>query len=1123
MSPSALNRFLACEYRTYLDMLERRGELGAKRKPPQLQLLLQRGEAFEDGVLKRMRAEKLRVISLADAKGTLNERGARTLSAMREGYDVIHQGCFVSDGWVGYPDFLVRIEAPSDLGAWSYEVHDAKLGGHARPAYIFQLLFYTDELERLQGRRPERMHLILGNDDRPSFEPADFEAYAAHVRAAFLARQKELEDGAPPAYPYPVPECDFCPWWHVCRDKRREEDHISLVANLQRRQGLRIEAQEVHDIPSLASLDDSVSIPRLSKDTLAKLRAQADLQLRSRGRDVPLYVLLEPDHGRGLTRIPRPSPADVYFDFEGDPHWGEGGLEYLFGTVCQNEKGEAQYWPLWAESRAEEKAALETWVDWLMHRLSAYPDLHVYHFNAYEPTALKRLVARHATRELELDELLRRKVFVDLYGVTRQAVRVGVESYGLKGIEALYGFRRNPELGSALGSLGRWQRYLEGGDRSLLDEIALYNRDDCHSTQALCSWLWARRRDAEAKFQLILDELEPPPPTPPSPRQLRLQKRTEALRGTLLTGLPDDESGDTPEQRARRLMFALTGYDTREARPAWWAYFDRRSKTAEELADEDPEAIGLLKELDREDVGSSWQWTLSYPPQDHKIEPGGADDPIAQTGVNVIAVDQAERTVVVRRAKQRGSNPPRAIAPGGPYSTDAQIDALFDLADDIASRGLDQPGVGRDLLLRRTPRFKPGTPPLQPGSVDLDRLCSQVIGLNESALFVQGPPGSGKTWTGARIALALIDAGLRVGVMATAHKAIDNLLAAIDEAADETSFRFRGWRKPPSEGEGYSSDRIHCKAAPDESEGAVMLHAGTAWWWAHPDAARSVNVLIVDEAGQVSLADAMAVAQGAKSLVLLGDPQQLAHVSQGTHPIGAGASVLEHLLDGTDTVADDRGVLLNVSWRMHPDLCDFVSRTMYDGRLTAEKRCANQRIDSPGLSGTGLRMLAVEHVDNRTRSTEEADVIASQVRSLLNGGTFTDRDGEIRLVTLEDILIVAPYNAQVRTLLSRLPAGARVGTVDKFQGQEAPVVFFSMATSTDEDVSRGISFLFSRNRLNVAISRAQALSVVVCSPKLLRARCSNVDDMRLVNMLCLAAEEAGLEVRGGDYRRDGLS
>ena len=242
--------------------------------------------------------------------------------------------------------------------------------------------------------------------------------------------------------------------------------------------------------------------------------------------------------------------------------------------------------------------------------------------------------------------------------------------------------------------------------------------------------------------------------------------------------------------------------------------------------------------------------------------------------------------------------------------------------------------------------------------------------------------------------------------------------------------------------------------------------------------------------------------------MLLGDPQQLAHVSQGTHLHGSGGSVLEHMLDGRDTVASDRGVLLEQSWRMHPDVCDFVSRTMYDNRLHAQPDCARQRIESSGLSGTGLRMIPVEHVDNRGRSVKESTVIATEIDRLLADGWYVDRSGARHRVTLDDILVVAPYNAQVRCLKSKLGKDARVGTVDKFQGQEAPIVFFSMASSTADDISRGMSFLFSRNRLNVAISRAQSLAIVVCSPQLLSARCSTVEDMRLVNLLCRVRETA---------------
>jgi uncharacterized protein len=452
--------------------------------------------------------------------------------------------------------------------------------------------------------------------------------------------------------------------------------------------------------------------------------------------------LLEPAHDRGLGRLPAPSPGDVHFDFEGDQTWGDEGLEYLFGTVYE-EGGELRYMPLWATDRASEKKALEDWIDWLFARLETWPDLHVFHYNAYETTALKKLVARHATRELELDELLKRKVFVDLYGITRQALRAGVERYGLKAMEAVYGFKRNEQL-DGIGSLRRWQSYRDDGQQKWLDEIALYNEDDGRSTHALYAWLWSLRPEAEEKFGLTLAELAPEPPHPPSDRAVELQERTEALRPMLVGDLPDDESEDTPDQRARRLAFALTGYHGREAKPQWWEFFDRRNKTIDQLRDEDGDAIGDLTFVSADDTGKSVRFTLDYPAQDHKLGPGGVDDPIAERGAEIIELDDVNRRLVVRVGKKGGDpQPPLALAPGGPYGVDAQIDAVFAFAERIAAEGLGRPEAGLDLLLRRAPRLRAGTPPLEPGPVELARLAQQVQGLDRSALVVQGQPGTG--------------------------------------------------------------------------------------------------------------------------------------------------------------------------------------------------------------------------------------------------------------------------------------------------------------------------------------------------------------------------------------------
>jgi uncharacterized protein len=1117
LSPSRLNDFLGCEHRTYLDLLAERGEIGREEYArPDSELLLERGRRHEEAFLASLREEGRDVLSL-DGEGPAGGRAAATEAAMREGREVIHQACFLHDGWIGYADFLMRVGQPSGLGAWSYEVHDAKLGRAAKPTYIFQLLFYNGEVERIQGRRPARMHLILGDGERPPFRPEEFDAYAARVTQHFLARRAELSAGAEPAYPYPVSDCEFCPWWKRCADRRRSEDHLSLVALLQRNQGLKLEAAGVHSVGELATLPPGTRVPRLAAATLGGLREQAELQVLSRGLEAPVYRLHQPEHGRGLARLPQPSAGDVFFDFEGDPWWGDDGLEYLFGTVYR-EDGEWHYWPLLAESRDEEKKRFEEWMDWITARLQIDPDLHIFHYNSYEPVAIKRLMSRHATREHEVDELLRRKVFVDLYGVVRQAMRVGTESYGLKALEPVFGFTRDASLREATGSLRRWQAYLDGGDRAKLDAIVEYNADDCRSTLALRDWLMDRRVQAESEYGVVIDQLEAEPPKPLSAKMQRYLDQLEAARAQLTADLPQDEALDDEAQRARRVLFDLLGYHRREAKPGWWEYFARLAKTPEELRDEDSEAIGGLtpeRGAPAEAVDRSYLFSLRFPEQDFKLAAG--DDAVdAEHGcaVTILALDETARTLKVRRGQKAGEQPPRALIPGTPYSTDAQIDALFRLADRVVSGGTEPRGVldsSTDLLLRRAPRFIPGSPPLADGTVDIGVLRRQVAGLDRSALVVQGPPGSGKTWTGARVAVDLMRNGQRVGVVATSHKAIANLLREIEECADEERFDFRGWKKASDdEDNNYDSDRITSAKQPpaDDEDGQILLYAGTAWLWAREDMYEAVEVLFVDEAGQMSLADAIAVAQGARSIVLLGDPQQLAHVSQGMHPHGSGASVLVHLLGEHDTVPAGRGVFLDRTWRMHPEVCRFVSRTMYDGRLHPIDGLDRQRVDSVGLSGSGLRLMQVDHLDNRQRALEEAEAIRREIDRLLAGGRWTDRHGDSDELTLDDILVVAPYNAQVRCLRDALPPTARVGTVDKFQGQQAPIVFFSMTSSSGEDVPRGMDFLFSRNRLNVAVSRAQAMAVVVCSPRLMWTQCSTVEQMQLVNMLCRFADVA---------------
>ena len=355
--------------------------------------------------------------------------------------------------------------------------------------------------------------------------------------------------------------------------------------------------------------------------------------------------------------------------------------------------------------------------------------------------------------------------------------------------------------------------------------------------------------------------------------------------------------------------------------------------------------------------------------------------------------------------------------------------------------------------------------------------------------------------------MSLIAAGKRVGVAANSHKAINNLLAEVESVARHEHVAFRGLKKCSDDDDRLCGTLIEDTESNEACEaGDAALVAGTAWLFSREGMDSSLDYLFIDEAGQVSLADAVAMGTSARNIVLLGDPQQLPQVRQGIHPGESGRSVLEHLLAGRATVPEDRGVFLRHTWRMHPDVCSFISQLSYDGRLTSAEGRERQRITSSVLDGTGLRFLPVEHDGNAQASVEEANAVAAAVRGLLDGGTFTDVEGQVRPLTERDILVVAPYNMQVRCLREALPVDVEVGTVDKFQGREAPVVFFSMASSSGEDVPRGLEFLFSRNRFNVAISRARALAILVCSPQLLDVPCAKVGQMRLVNSLCRFAE-----------------
>jgi uncharacterized protein len=786
---------------------------------------------------------------------------------------------------------------------------------------------------------------------------------------------------------------------------------------------------------------------------------------------------------RGFELLPAPSPQDLFFDIEGDPFWEPGrGLEYLWGFVDSSKT----FRPFWAHDRHQERRAVEQTIDLILQHRAADPAMHVYHYAAYEVTALKRLTCEYGTREDELDDLLRAEVFVDLYKVVSQGLRISHPRYGLKQIETFY-FSRKADLRAGDDSIVLYEEYLEHHEATLLDDIAEYNAEDCVSTLELGNWLLPLRPPLASI---------PPPPDPRDPPPDAAE--TEELRQALLAGLPDDTYEIAEADRARWLMAHLILYHRREAKPIWWGFFDKIGRTKEELQERDSDAIGGIEPAGPPTPSASSQLLpYTFPAQQHRLGPDKAvhDPATGKPAGTIIELDDEAGTLLLKRGPSLRDAPlPISLMPGGPFSTPEQQAALRRLGRTVLSGSSNYPAARS--ILDRAPFVKPLP------QDDLEAAKALVANLDGQHLFIQGPPGSGKTYSGARLIAHLISLGRRVGVISTGHKAIHNLI----EAVEETGASFRGLKK----GDTYESPSVTTSADQtkfSQPEDDVLLLAGTAWLFSRDDMADVVDTLFIDEAGQMSLADALAVSTCARNVVLLGDPQQLGQVSQGIHPNGAAASVLEHLLGDEDTVPPDRGLFLSRTWRMHPDVCRFISETSYEGRLHSVPECARQRIDSPSIRGAGLRFLPVAHETNRASSGEEAERIAHEIDTMI-GSTFTDSEGAQRLLAWKDILVVTPYNAQVRCLRAKLVPYARIGTVDKFQGQEAPIVFFSMATSSGDDLPRNVEFLFSRNRLNVAISRAQAVAVLVASPKLLEIRCKTIEQMRMVNALCRFVDEA---------------
>jgi predicted RecB family nuclease len=1118
LSAADLIGHLGCRHLTQLDLAVATGkEKAPKIWDPLLELLWERGLAHERSYIEHLDASGFKIARI-DGFGIEPKQLKDTGDAMRAGVPIIVQGALAHGRWRGRPDVLKRVERPSTLGAWSYEVIDTKLARETKSGTILQLCLYSDLLTAAQGAAPVQMHIVSPwSEFQPQlFRTADYAAYYRLVRARL---EDAITEGAQVrTYPDPKEHCDICRWRLQCDAKRRVDDHLCLVAGISKLQINELKNRGVTTTTALAGLPLPLQWKpeRGSAQTYERIREQARLQVEARTKGVPVHEVLKPQPGFGLSRLPEPSPGDIFLDFEGDPFVGERGLEYLLGYVTIGDGGELGYTSLWSLSREAEKRNFERFVDWVTDRWRQYPGLHIYHFAPYEPAALKRLMGRYASREEEVDRMLRASLFVDLFAVVRHAVRAGVESYSIKQLEQFYDFKRAADLPDANRALASVQACLELGEPEAIGAaekavVQAYNQDDCVSTQALRDWLEGIRST------LIKggEDVARPAPGDADPTEAisDWQKKIEELSGRLTADVPADIEARTNEQQARWLLANVLDWHRREAKAVWWEYFRLSALSCDELIDE-PDAISGLSFV--ETVGGTAKAPVhryAFPIQDTDLR-GGED--LRNCGGEKLGkleeISFDDRTVDIKKRVDTAGEHPEAMFAHRVVETNAQADALVGIGEWAAGQGISTAGeyqAGRDLLLRAPPAMG-GDLMRRPEETALEaaiRIAPKLRGV----LPIQGPPGAGKTYIGARMICELVDQGARIGITANSHKVIRNLLDEVLKVADEKNLKLSAIQKvsDPEDSKG----RLVCTTRNGDVFDALgtssQVAAGTAWLWARPEAVGTVDVMLVDEAAQMSLANVLAISHAGPSVVLLGDPRQLDQPMQGSHPEGTDVSALDHLLERGLTIHGDRGLFLEETWRLHPDICRFTSEMFYENRLQARPGLENQRIISAGpVQGSGLRLLPVAHSGNQSSSPEEADQVRTLVRALLESKSeWVDMSGKSKPLTINDILIIAPYNAQVFELQERLQ-GARIGTVDKFQGQETPVVIYSLTTSTQADAPHGMEFLYSLNRLNVATSRARCICVLVASPDLFEPECRTPRQIQLANAFCRYRELA---------------
>ena len=1119
ISPTDLNNFVSCNYHAFNDLNE--DIKGLKKKEPSEDMKLWRkyGKDHEKNYFEKLKNKYSNNITINPTK-SYDDRYKDTVEAIKKGYDLIYKAYFIEDEFRGEADFIIKNNEKSKLGNFSYEVYDTKITKNLKPLHVLQITSYSYLISKITGILPKLMHLVDGNNEHHSYKVTEFLDYFKFTRSKF---KKFLSDkGEKNLYPEKCNHCNYCIWQEECLKIWVGDNYINQVSRINKSQTTKLKKENINTVEKLGKANIKKIKAKINKSTLERLHQQANLQEEKRLTGISKFIVLDQIVGQGFYKMPKEDEGDVFFDIEGFPDSNKRNLEYLHGLYYK-EKGKNTFKFFFVEenNRDSEFEIFKQLVKFLKKRFDDYPNAFIYHYNDYETRALKELASEYSSIFPEgnnlVDDLLRKQKFVDLYRVVERTIQTSEKDLSLKSLEKFYRKEREANIKTASDSIRLYDNWCSTKDEKIKKDIIHYNQEDCVSTGDLRNFLLDEKKKDDRYNDI--------PWFTPTISKKDEEKTKEVKRKTkpkskkkTVQQIEEEESllintlnNSKKNKNIINKIIDLVGFHRREAKPDNWKYYDRLNKTPD-LLEDDAECLAnciFVKEVKDEETNKTI-YIYEFETQNFKIKEGDSATELYEQlnygKVGTITEDEDDGNFVEIISNKKDKPPDIfTFKPTGSPSADAIRDALNLFLNEYVNSNNLKYKCGLDILENSYPdvlKVKKGEPIFDENKDLIDEAKNTVKNLKSSYLLVQGPPGAGKTFISAHMILALIKDGKKVGVTSNSHKAINNLLRQVENLAD---FEFAGFKKGSKPEYKLNGKFILDKASVRrEDYDSYLLFAGTAWLFSDIDLNQRLDYLFIDEAGQVSLANTLAMSTSTKNIVLIGDQMQLSQPIKGTHPGIAGKSSLEYLLEGYDTIPSHKGIFLNETRRLNKKICEFISTSFYDSRLKSHT-VTNERyikLSLDKINDEGIIYVPMSHKNNSQKSIEETNYIKNLLSKIIGKRCKDNKNTKERKINLEDILVVSPYNMQVNNLTRNLPKGSKIGTIDSFQGQEAKIVIISMASSDPENVPRHKSFIFSRNRLNVAISRAECVAIILFNPNLLNTSCQKIEEMRLINNFC---------------------